>query len=114
MCEIVEGEVNGLAVRAARKKYLKKGVGFIEGCDFSTQINYLASKDTYAMYVNCSPIISQNFKNDLHSFRGARNLVDHPVKGKRENVKRQKQFHERMVQGPRLVSELVSLKRKVK
>ena len=64
--------------------------------------------------VDWDPIVTGIFKNDLHSFRGARNLVDHKVRGKRDDVKRQKQFAERMMQGPRLVSELVSLQRKVK
>jgi hypothetical protein len=84
----------------------------IKAKDWSSQIDTLASKNAYNM--GKDPIVSTTFKNDLHSFRGARNLVDHKVRGKRDDANRQKQFAERMMQGPRLVAELISLQRRVK
>ena len=52
------------------------------------------------------PLGFREAKARLHSFRGARNLVDHPVASKREEIKREKQFPERMMMGPRLIPNL--------
>jgi hypothetical protein len=112
MCEAVERETEELALRAVRKGLLAMDETAIEAKDWSSQIDALASKNAYR--AGTSPIVSPTFKNDLHSFRGARNLVDHKVRGRRDDANRQKQFAERMMQGPRLVAELVSLQRKVK
>jgi hypothetical protein len=112
MCEIVERETEELALRAVRKGYLVLTEQAIRDKDWSSQIDTLASKN--ACPPGKDPIVTSSFKNDLHSFRGARNLVDHKVRGKRDDAKRQKQFAERMMQGPRLVAELASLQRKVK
>jgi len=112
MCEIVERETEELALRAVRKGLLTMDEVAIKAKDWSSQIDTLASKNAYNP--GKSPIVSTTFKNDLHSFRGARNLVDHKVRGKRDDANRQKQFAERMMQGPRLVAELVSLQRRVK
>ena len=59
------------------------------------------------------PIVDDKLKQDLHSFRGARNLIDHPATSKAAEKKRQTQFAERMVMGPRLAGELLSLQAKV-
>lgn len=112
MCETVERETQELALRAVRKGLLTMDEAAIIAKDWSSQIDTLASKNAY--HATKGPIVSGTFKNDLHSFRGARNLVDHKVRGKRDDANRQKQFAERMMQGPRLVAELVSLQRKVK
>jgi hypothetical protein len=112
LCETVERETEELALRAVRKGLLNMNEAAITAKDWSSQIDTLASKNAYNPGAN--PIVSTTFKNDLHSFRGARNLVDHKVKGKRDNANRQKQFAERMMQGPRLVAELVSLQRRLK
>ena len=61
-----------------------------------------------------SPLLESQLKIDLHSFRGARNLFDHPVRGMRAENRRELQLHERMIQGPRLLSELLRLQRKVR
>jgi hypothetical protein len=112
MCETVERETEELAIRAVRRGWLTLNEQAVKDKDWSSQIDTLASKNAYQ--VGKDPIVTPTFKNDLHSFRGARNLVDHKVRGKRDDAKRQKQFAERMMQGPRLVAELVSLQRKVK
>lgn len=112
MCEVVERETEELALRGVRKQLLTLDEAAVEAKDWSSQIDTLASKNAYV--AGTAPIVSATFKNDLHSFRGARNLIDHKVRSKREDANRQKQFAERMMQGPRLVAELVSLQRKVK
>jgi hypothetical protein len=112
MCETVERKTEELAIRAVRKGWLVLNEQAILDKDWSSQIDTLASKHAYN--VGKDPIVTPTFKNDLHSFRGARNLVDHMVRGKRDDANRQKQFAERMMQGPRLVAELMSLQRKVR
>jgi len=112
MCEIVEHETEELALRAVRKGYLTLNEDAIKEKDWSSQIDTLASKN--ACPPSIDPIVTPTFKNDLHSFRGARNLVDHKVRGKRDDSRRHKQFAERMMQGPRLVAELVSLQRRIR
>ena len=111
MCEVVERETENLALIGVRKGLLKMDEAAIKGMDWSQQINTLAS--VHAHNPGKNTIVEDSFKNDLHSFRGARNLIDHKVSTKREDKKRELQFQERMVQGPRLVAELLSLKRKV-
>jgi hypothetical protein len=115
MCEIVERETETLAVIAVRKSKLNPNItekSITEDKDWSEQINTLASATAYR--TGCRPILEDKLKTDLHSFRGARNLIDHKARNKTEDKKRQMQFAERMMQGPRLVAELVSLQRKIK
>ncbi len=83
-----------------------------EDKDWSGQINELARREVYNG--PHEPLIIPTLKDDLQSFRGARNLVDHKVRSAREDKLRQKQFAERMTQGPRLASDLLALKRRVK
>lgn len=112
MCEIVEQETRALAIKAAKKNWLDKAEQDIEGMTWSSRINVLASKDRYTgSYV---PLVDEDLKNDLHSFRGARNKLDHPAKDRKAGRKREIQFAERMIQGPRLIEELLGLKRKVR
>lgn len=111
MCELVERETQTLAVLAARKHKLKiPERNITEGMDWSDQINTLASLNAYNP--GQKVLVDDKLKNDLHSFRGARNLIDHKAVNKIADAKRQKQFAERMMQGPRLISELISLQRK--
>jgi hypothetical protein len=80
--------------------------------DWAGQINELARNEAYN--APHSTFISSTFKDDLHSFRGARNLVDHKARSAQDDKRRQKQFADRMMQGPRLVADLIALKRKIK
>jgi ribosomal protein S13 len=111
MCDLVERETKKVALKASRKGVVTASEQAIESMDWSTQINHLASAKGYAP--GRQVLVDDKLKNDIHSFRGARNLLDHPVRGKRQEAKRERQFAERMVQGPRLVAELVSLRRKL-
>jgi hypothetical protein len=112
MCELVERETNALARRLSRKGWIDKAEAIVEHMAFSDKINLLASPGRYQG--GRAPLVTDTLKTDLHSFRGARNLVDHPVPSKREEVKREKQFPERMMMGPRLIAEIVPLQRKVR
>jgi hypothetical protein len=107
----VERETEDLAVIAVRKNLLKMNEATVRKMDWSDQINTLASPNAYNG--GNKPIVDDQLKQDLHSFRGGRNLVDHPVRTKHENRRREVQFADRMMQGPRLVAELVRLKRKI-
>jgi len=111
MCELVERETEALLRLGIRKGWITIPESSIKDKDWSDQINTLASRTAYN--AGRHPLVSSTFKDDLHSFRGARNLIDHKVKGKRDDVKRQKQFAERMMQGPRLTAELKFLQRKI-
>jgi hypothetical protein len=109
MCELVERETGRLVFLAAKKGQVTVPRAALEGQDWSSRINTLAS--AHACPAGSSPVVENKLKDDLHSFRGARNLIDHPARGKRDERKRQLQFTERMMQGARLISTLVSLRR---
>ncbi len=110
--ELVERETDRLAVKAGQKGWVRPSVKVLAKADWSTKIDILgsAAQATGAR----SPLLESQLKIDLHSFRGARNLFDHPVRGVRAENRRELQFHERMIQGPRLLSELLRLQRKVR
>lgn len=112
MCELVERETEALVVLAARKGLLVKSESVVSSMDWSSQINSLASSNMYASGV--PPIVEAKLKDDMHSFRGARNLINHQARNKKADRERQLQFAERMMQGPRLIAKLVSLQRKIK
>jgi hypothetical protein len=101
MCEIVERLTEELGVAACRKGWMKILETDFRTKDWASQINELARKDVY--HPPRAPLINQSL-----------NLLDHKARSKREDTKRQKQFAERMMQGPRLTAELIALKRKVK
>lgn len=111
MCELVEGELEKTLKRAIQKGWCVVPAASAAVMDMSSRIDTLASAKATA--VGKAPLVDDKLKTDLHSFRGARNLIDHPVKTKREDSKRQKQFSERMMMGPRLVAELLTIKRRI-
>ncbi|MGH9426789.1 MAG: hypothetical protein ACRD2L_10880 [Terriglobia bacterium] len=111
MCELVEGLTRRVGETAIRKGVLNVSQQDFLGKTWHGQITTLGDAQHHTPR---KPVFNTPFSNDMHSFRGARNLIDHPVKGKRDEIKRQKQFAERMMQGPRLVAELVTLKRKIR
>jgi hypothetical protein len=111
MCELVERETDKLAVRAAIRGRIVKTQAQIKTMSWSDQINMLAACTSYN--AGHAPLVTSTLKDDLHSFRNARNLVDHKVSGVREDQNRQRQYAERMTQGPRLVAELAALRAKI-
>jgi hypothetical protein len=112
MCELVEGEIGKTLVKASRKGLCTTAEAVVKGMDLSDQINTLASAKATA--AGKAPPIDDKFKTDLHSFRGARNLIDHPARSKRDEAMRQRQFCERMMMGPRLVADLLTIQRKIR
>ena len=112
MCEIVERLTDEVGVAACRRGWLKIPEADFKAKDWASQINELVRKEAYTP--SHQPVVGASLKDDLHSFRGCRNLLDHKVRSRREDSKRQRQFAERMMQGPRLAAELMSIKRKIK
>lgn len=112
LCELFEREVENLAILATRKGLMKVPESAIANMELSDQINTLASSRTYMDGV--APVVDDTLKIDLHSFRSARNLVDHKVRGKRESKRRDMQFHDKMLQGTRLIAEIVSIQNRLR
>lgn len=112
MCELVEGRTDAVIRKAARAGHLKVTKAKAMAMDWSDQINVLASAAQYI--APKQPLVSSTLKDDLHSFRGARNLIDHKVRSKAEAAKRERQYPERMMAGPRLLSELITIERKIR
>lgn len=110
--ELVEGETDKLALKAVVKGWLVIDSAKIEKIDWSGKINALASIQQYN--AGFSILIDSNLKDDLQSFRGARNLYDHPLKTIQAQNRRELQAQERMIQGPRLLAELLALIRSVR
>lgn len=112
LCEMVERETKSLLVKASKKGWISLTETTIEGQDWSDHINSLASSK---IAQNSKPaLIDPKLKDDLHSFRGARNLVDHPATSTRQEQRRQRQFPERMLMGTRLVADLEEIKRRIR
>src|ERR1700681_1994156 len=112
MYELVERETSRLLYRLARKGWINLSEPQIERMTWSDQINVLSSSNQYQS--GQSPLLATSDKDDLQSFRGARNLLDHKAKGKRDEFRREQQFTERMIQGPRLTALLLGCQRKVR
>lgn len=112
MCELVERETDRLIRLGVRKGWITVAASRVDRMDWNKQINVLASS------AQCAPgkavIISHAEKADFHSFRNARNLLDHKVKNKREEHRREQQFAERMMQGPRLMALLLAMQRRIR
>lgn len=112
ICEMVERETEIVLVKAVEKGWITLKKIDIQSKDWSDQINALGSKNI--MNGGRNALVDQKMKDDLHSFRGARNLVDHKARSKREEQRRQRQFAERMLMGTRLMSELTELRRRIR
>lgn len=107
LCELVEELTEKLLVLLSRKKIVSKNKVEIEGMDWANQINALRSNNVYNTGNDFA--ISGPQQTELHSFRDARNLFDHNVRSKREELQRQRKFADKMLLGIRLTSELVSI-----
>ncbi len=112
LCEVVERETERALILAVQKRWSTLTEMHVRQKDWSDQINALASQNI--MQGGHPALIDSKLKDDLQSFRGARNLVDHKVRSKREDGRRRRQFLERMMMGTRLISELVALCRRIR
>jgi hypothetical protein len=111
MCEIVERETLNLGLKAVQKNHLNITGQDFESKNFHGQIQTLGTNTSY--HPGKPQIFDANASNDMQSFRGARNLLNHKAKNKAEELRRNRQMHDRMVMGARLVSELLDYQRKV-
>lgn len=109
LSDLVEGETRRLARLALRRGCFGAKRPNIDNMDWQTLINLLASPN--ATIPAIKPVIGDPLKLDLHSFRGGRNLVDHPVRTRKAEEARARQFQDRMVLGARLVADLDSIRR---
>ena len=112
LCEMVERETETVLVKAVKKGWITLTEADVLSRDWSGQINALGSSNI--MIEGRNSLVDSKLKDDLHSFRGARNLVDHKVRSKREEQRRQRQFAERMLMGTRLMFELTELRRRIR
>lgn len=111
MCEIVEAETETLVNKLVVKGRVTLTKERVAAMNWSSRIDAVASTNSYVG--SQPPIVDDKLKNDLHSFRGARNLMDHPATTAAARRTRDIQFAERMLMGPRLVDQLVRIRRKV-
>jgi hypothetical protein len=112
LCELVEAKTDAVIRKAARSGYLTMSEARVAAMNWSNQIDTLASAAQYV--APHAPLVAEPLKIDLHSFRGARNLVDHRVRSKTEASVRERQYPERMMAGPRLLSELAKIDRTIR
>lgn len=112
MCELLELLTEEIAVKAVRKGYLKCTEDEITDKDWNGQIDKLGSQKTYV--AGKTRVLDSSLRSDLHSFRGGRNLLNHKVRSKREEQRRQRQALYRMLMGMRLVTELVAIHSRLK
>ena len=103
LCEFVEGETRKLTLNAHRKGRISHTPSDIDKMQWSNRLDVLAK----------AAIIDQSLKSDLDSFRGGRNLFDHPVKTKAEKRQREQQLVERMMMGARLIGDLLRVSSKM-
>jgi hypothetical protein len=111
MFELMEGFTEEVVLKAARKGYISKTRPEILALDWNNKIDILRAKS--AKNGN-EPLISNTLRNDLHSFRSGRNLLDHRAVGRHAEFQRECQFGDRMMTGARLVTELISAKNRLK
>jgi hypothetical protein len=112
LCELVERETERPLILAVRKNWITLTEVQVRAKNWSDQINALASQNI--MQAGRPALIDSKLRDDLQSFRGARNLVDHQARSRREDGRRSRQFLERMMMGTRLVSELVAIRRRIR
>lgn len=113
LCELFEKIVTVFALKAAKKGALKIPEAKIERLSLSNKIDALGSADQ-SNRLDGTAVLPDALKARLHSFRTARNLVDHPAITRRQEIKREQQFVPRMLEGPPLIADMLSLTRKIR
>lgn len=97
LCEFVEGETRKLTLKAHRKGRIPQTPADIDKMQWSNRLDVLAK----------AGVLDKGLKSDLDSFRGGRNLFDHPAKTSAQKRQRQQQLVERMMMGARLTGDLL-------
>jgi hypothetical protein len=106
LSEIAERETDRLIRKAARRGALAKSEAEVAGMNWENQIDVLASARTFH---NGVALFDSSMKQDMSSFRAARNLFDHKVTSKKAAISRDIQSAERMMTGARLIAEIKRL-----
>jgi hypothetical protein len=110
MCEIVELETRRVFRVVARKGVMRAQAQRNGPMGWSDVINLLASNNSYIP--PAVPVVDETLKIELHAFRSARNLVDHPPSSAWEGRRTQAKYMDKMMQGARLITELLACQRR--
>lgn len=113
LCDLVENATDELIEKECTKNKLTMTQAEIDQMDWATKINTLASDKAHGGNP-AQRVVSEQLKDDLHSFRNSRNLFKHPVKSPTADANRHRQLTDKMMLGLRLMHEIDQLKRKVK
>ena len=105
LTEIVEAAVEDLATRAAVRRVIIPTEEDVANMDFEGMINVLGAPQWQGHPQH--RILDEYLKNDLRSFKGARNLGHHP-RTKKEQKQLENQLLERTEASVRLLRELLT------
>jgi hypothetical protein len=105
LTEIVEGGLGELALKASTKRLIIPTPEEIGEMDFEGRINVLGAPEWRNQPQR--RFLDENLKNDLRSFRGARNLGHHP-RTKKQQKSLENQLMERTQASIRLLREILT------
>lgn len=105
LTEVFEDSVNELARRAASRRLIVPTVQEVEALDLEGKINLLGAPQMRGQ--DQHRFLEEPLKNDLKSFKGARNLGHHP-RSKKKEQELETQVLERMQAGIRLLREILA------
>jgi hypothetical protein len=104
LTETVEAATNDLAIRACSLGLVVPTLEEIEEMDFEQKINLMGAPEWRGRAQK--RFLEEDLKDDLKSFKNARNLGHHP-RNRQEQQKLERQYMERMEGGVRLVREII-------
>jgi hypothetical protein len=105
LTEIVEASVEDLAAKAAAKRLIVPTEEEIQTMDFEGKINVLGAPEWRGQPQR--RFLEENLKNDLKSYKGARNLGHHP-RSKLQQQNLENQLMERTEASIRLLREILT------
>jgi len=105
LTEIVEGAIGDLASKAASRRLIIPTSEEIREMDFEGMINILGAPEWRGQAQR--RFLDENLKNDLRSFKGARNLGHHP-RNRKQQRSLESQFMERSQASVRLLREILT------
>lgn len=112
LCEVFESAIEGLGLKLCKEKKFKTLTEEeFKRKDLIERIDVLSADNAYQ---SGSVAVDYILKADLHSFRNARNLVDHPSRTNAEEIRRQAQYADKMMMGPRLIHEIEKIRRSIR
>lgn len=105
LTEIVEAGIDELAIKAAAKRLVVPTQDEIEAMDFEGKINVLGAPEWRGRAQR--RFLEEDLKNDLKSYKGARNLGHHP-RNKTQQRNLENQLMERTQASIRLLREVLT------